>query len=98
MNSIQKYTTYRGQLTDSKFTVTIKNIEKFIELQYTRAILVFKNTSMFDLWDKLYSPPIFCNTVSRNSFMSIINNCGFMTYVLEDSIDLNISFLCFIKL
>ena len=32
MNSIQKYTTYHGQLTNSKFTVTIKDIEKFIEL------------------------------------------------------------------
>ena len=34
MNSIQKYTTYHGQLTDSKFTVTVRDIEKFIEPQY----------------------------------------------------------------
>ena len=72
MMFIQKYKTYQGQQTDSKFTVTVTDIEKFIELQYDRGILVSKNTSMSDLWDKLYGPPIFCNTVSRNSFMSII--------------------------
>ena len=73
MNSIQKYTKYHGQLIDFKFTVTIKDIEKFIELQYAKAILVSKNTSMCDLCGKLYGPPNFCNTVSRNSFIYVNN-------------------------
>ena len=71
MMSIQKYPKYQGQLTDSKFTVTVTDIKKF-ELQYWRGILVSKNTSMSDLWDKLYGSPIFCNTMSRNRFKSIM--------------------------
>ena len=59
MNSIKKYTTYHEQLTDSKFTVIVTDIEKFIGLQYARGILASKNTSVSDLWDKLYGPPFF---------------------------------------
>ena len=65
MMSIHKYTTYQGQLTDSKFTVTVTDIEKFIETQYAKGIHVFKNNN---LWDKLYDPDIICNAMRRNSF------------------------------
>ena len=57
-------------MTDSTFTVTVTYIEKFIEPQYARGIIVFKST---DLWDKLYGPPIICNTMSRNNFKSIMS-------------------------
>ena len=32
------------------------------------------NTFVFHLWDKLYGPPIFCNTMSRNNLNSIMKH------------------------
>ena len=52
LQTIRRHTENHGKLDDPSFTISINELGSFIGLQLARGVLVAKNTSISDLWNK----------------------------------------------
>ena len=70
LRAIQTHTNREARKIDPNFSLTMKQLEAFIALQYTRGIYG-KHHSVHFLWKKTYGPSIFRDTMAIDCFLEI---------------------------
>ena len=73
---VQNYTVIEARKQNSQWDVSSDLLEAFIALQYARGIYG-KGHSLDFLWNEMYGPKIFCETMPRNTFKSVLR---FLTF------------------
>ena len=68
---VQNYTVIEARKQNSQWGVSSDLLEAFIALQYARGIYG-KGHSLDFLWNEMYGPKIFRETIPRNTFKSIL--------------------------
>ena len=68
---VQNYTVIEARKQNSQWGVSPYLLEAFIALQYARGIYG-KGHSLDFLWNEMHGPKIFCETMPRNTFKSIL--------------------------
>ena len=61
-----------GMLMTQAFRYNFRKWKKFIGLQIAPGVLVGKNTSIYQLWGREWSHPIFAKTISRDRYKELM--------------------------
>ena len=68
--NIQENTTREAKKFNPNFSMALERLEAFISLQYARGIYG-KSHPLHALWNKIYGPRIFPETMFRSCFMEV---------------------------
>ena len=70
LRTIHKFTVIEGQKNDESWTFSMDQLEAFIGILYARGVYGKSHSPAF-LWNKLYGPKIFHETMSREEYKTI---------------------------
>ena len=76
---IRNHTVAHGKIDEPLYDVSVNELYAFISLQLACGILVGKNTSISDLWNKQWGLPIFSKKMARDRSKSIMQHMRFDT-------------------
>ena len=62
----------RHQLGDESWTMSCDELDAFIAILYARGAYASNGLCIKDLWNKIWGPPFFTQTISRNRFYEIM--------------------------
>ena len=62
----------RYQLGDESWTMSCDELDAFIAILYARGAYASNGLCIKDLWNKIWGPPFFTQTISRNRFYEIM--------------------------
>ena len=68
LQTIRNHTVAHGKIDEPLYDVSVNKLYAFIGLQLAHGIVVGKNTSISDLWNKQWGLPIFSKTMAGDRF------------------------------
>ena len=95
LQTIRNHTVAHRKIDEPLYDASVNELYAFIGLQLACGILVGKNTSISDLWNKQWGPPIFSKTMTDSN--RLCNICVLIQGEHDDNVYYMIKFVSFPK-